>query len=181
MDIACQIDHANTGNNIGTTSPGPARASGTKAAPRARYASQSNNNEQGEEPTSKSALASLLITLLSAGLVHAWVHPPRKQPPLQEQPVASRVARMQARQGGFVSNGLHQRVMLDDAERHIVATLDGKHDRQALIDSLREALTDGVMVIKGGDDALREVSDERLSQIVEKALERLRESSLLVD
>ncbi len=107
------------------------------------------------------------MMLLGAGIVHAWVHPPRKRPRLQERPVASPIARLQARQGGLVSNGLHQHVMLDDTERQIVANLDGEHDRQALVDGLRDALASGAMVIKESDEAPPEVSGERLSQIVE--------------
>ena len=144
----------------------------------ARYDSQDN----GEGSASEKTLASSLMKFLgAAGLVHAWVHPPRKRPQLQERPVASRVARLQARQGGLVSNVLHQQVMLDATERHIIAILDGKHDREALIDSLREACASGAMIIKTNGEAQREVNDERLSLIVEKTLERLRESALLVD
>jgi methyltransferase-like protein len=150
---------------------------GLPTAKRARYTSKNN----GEAAASKKSLASSLMMLLGTGLVHAWVHPPRKRPQLQERPVASRVARLQARQGGLVSNGLHQQVMLDATERHIIAILDGKHDREALIDSLREAFASGTMTIKTSGEELREVSDQRLSLIVEKALERLRESALLVD
>ena len=144
---------------------------------RARYTTKNS----AEGPASKKALASLLMMLLGAGIVHAWVHPPRKRPQLQERPVASPIARLQARQGGLVSNGLHQQVMLDDTERQIVANLDGEHDRQALVDGLRDALASGAMVIKESDEAPPEVSGERLSQIVEKALGRLYESALLVD
>jgi len=150
---------------------------GLPSGKRARYTSKNN----GEGPDSKKSLASSLMMLLGTGLVHAWVHPPRKRPQLQERPVASRVARLQARQGGLVSNGLHQQVMLDATERHIIAILDGEHDREALIDSLREACTSGAMMIKANGEAQREVNDERLSLIVEKTLERLRESALLVD
>ncbi len=150
---------------------------GLPSGKRARYTSKIH----GEGSASKKTLASSLIMLLGAGIVHAWVHPPRKRPQLQERPVASRVAQLQARQGGLVSNGLHQQVMLDDTERHIIAILDGEHDREALVDSLRDAVASGAMVIKASGEMLQEVSRARLLQIVEKALGSLRESALLVD
>ena len=150
---------------------------GLPSGKRARYTSK--NHREGS--ASKKTLASSLLMLLGAGIVHAWVHPPRKRPRLQERPVASRVAQLQARQGGLVSNGLHQQVMLDDTERHIIAILDGEHDRDALVDSLRDAVASGAMVIKASGETLQEVSGDRLLQIVEKTLQSLRESALLVD
>ena len=80
----------------------------------------------------------------------------------------------------MVSNGHHQQVMLDDTERHLIAILDGEHDREALIDSLRDAFASGAMVINASGEALPEASSERLSLMVEKALARLRETVLLV-
>lgn len=149
---------------------------GLPTAKRARY----TGNNNGEGSASKKALASSLMMLLGAGLLHAWVHPPLERPQLQERPVASRVARLQARQGRMVSNGRHQQVLLDDTERHLIAILDGEHDREALIDSLRDAFASGAMVIEANGEALREVSSDRLSLIVNDALARLRESALLV-
>ena len=80
----------------------------------------------------------------------------------------------------MVSNGHHQQVMLDDTERHLIAILDGEHDREALIDSLQDAFASGAMVIKASGEAVEEVSSERLSAIVDKTLERLRDAALLV-
>ena len=59
--------------------------------------------------------------------------------------------------------------------------LDAAHGRQALIDSLRDAFASGAMVIEASGEALREVSSDRLSLIVDNALARLREAALLVD
>jgi methyltransferase-like protein/2-polyprenyl-3-methyl-5-hydroxy-6-metoxy-1,4-benzoquinol methylase len=150
-----------------------------KALPRdkrARYSSKSN----GKGPASKKTLASSLMMFLGAGLVDAWVHPPQSLSRLQERPIASRVARLQARQGGSASNGRHQQVALDDTERHLIAILDGEHDREALIESLHDAFASGAMVIKAEGEAVQEVSSERLSAIVDKTLERLRHAALLV-
>ena len=99
---------------------------------------------------------------------------------MQEQPIASRVARLQARQGASATNTRHQQVLLDNTERHLIAILDGKHDREALIESLRDAFARGAMVIKADGEAVQEVSSERLSAIVDKTLEHLRHAALLV-
>ena len=143
---------------------------------RARYEGKDN----GEGSASKKALASSLMMYLGAGLVHGWVHPPRKLSQLQERPLASPVARLQARQGAVVSNGHHQLVMLNGTQRHLIAILDGEHDREALIDSLRDAFASGAMVIAEKGEALQEVSSDKLSLLVANALERLREAALLV-
>jgi methyltransferase-like protein len=146
------------------------------ASNRARYGGENN----GEGSAGKKALASSLMMFFGAGLVHAWLHPPPRLSPLQERPVASPVARLQARQGKVVSNSHHQQVMLDDTERHLIAILDGEHDRQALIDSLHDAFDRGAMVIEASGETLEEVSSDRLSLIVASTLERLREAALLV-
>ena len=150
-----------------------------KALPRdkrARYSGKSN----GKGPASKKTLASSLMMFLGAGLVDAWVHPPQSLSRVQEQPIASRVARLQARQGGSATNTRHQQVLLDNTERHLIAILDGEHDREALIESLHDAFASGAMVIKADGEAVQEVSSERLSAIVDKTLERLRHAALLV-
>ena len=154
-------------------------AAALKALPRGKRARYSGK-DNGKGSAAKKTLASSLMMFLGAGLVNAWVHPPRTPSTLRERPLASRVARLQARKGGTVSNTRHEQVMLDDTERHLIAILDGEHDREALIDSLREAFTSGAMVIKASGEAVQEVSSDRLSVIVDSALERLRDSALLV-
>jgi len=136
-------------------------------------------SDQRPASESEKTLSSSLMTFLGAGLMQAWVHPPKPIPPIGAKPVASSLVRAQARRGKLVSNCRHEQVMLDDTERHLIALLDGAHDREALIDNLRAAFSGGAMVIKAKGDTLKEVNSEHLSAIVDKALTHLHSRALL--
>ena len=158
-------------------------AAAVKALPAGKRPRRSSKRPSSKDKDTASAsektLASSLMTFLCAGIAHAWVHPPKPLSPLGEKPLASSLARAQARRGELVSNFRHEQVKLDDTERHLIALLDGEHDREALIENLRSAFSGGAMVIKAKDDALKDVSKEHLSAIVNKALARLHAAALL--
>lgn len=144
-----------------------------------RSCKRPSNKDKCAASDSEKALASSLMTFVGAGLVDAWLHPPRPLSPLGAKPVASSLARAQARRGNLISNFRHEQVMLDDTERHLIGLLDGEHDREALIHNLRAAFAGGAMVIKAKGDTLKEVGSEHLSAIVDKALARLHSQALL--
>jgi hypothetical protein len=79
-----------------------------------------------------------------------------------------------------VSDSRHQQLKLDDVERHIVAVLDGKHDRPALIKILQDAAANDPSLVTPGGEILKVASSEKLTQILESVLLRLRDSALLV-
>ena len=147
--------------------------------PRHSRKRSSDKDMSASASVSEQTLASSLMTFLGAGLVHAWVHPPKPLSSIGEKPLASSLARAQARRGKIISNFRHEQVMLDDTERHLIGLLDGEHNRQALIDNLRSAFSGGSMVIKSNIDTLKEVSSDHLSAIVNKALARLHSAALL--
>ena len=93
--------------------------------------------------------------------------------------MALRVARLQAREGKVVTNSHHQLIVLDDMERHLVTILDGENDRQALMDSVREACASGALAMNGGDSP-RKSDHQSLKQTVLKTLARLRDLAVLV-
>ena len=135
-----------------------------------------------DEAASRKTLAVALLVYRGVALVNAWLNPPPELAglPLPEEPIALPVARLQARQGKVVSNSRHQQIKLDEVERHVVAMLDGKHDRPELIKILQDAAADDPALVTPGGEILRVANDEKLSQILEAALLRLRNSALLI-
>jgi methyltransferase-like protein len=135
-----------------------------------------------DQAASRKTLAVALLVYRGVALVNAWLNPPPglARLPLPEAPIALPVARLQARQGKVVSDSRHQQVKLDDVERHIVAALDGKHDRPALVKILQDAAADDPALVTPGGEILQVASQEKLSQILEAALLRLRHSALLI-
>ena len=61
----------------------------------------------------------------------------------------------------------------------MIGLLDGKHDRETLIDSLRSAFSGGAMMIKSKGEALKDVSGEHLTVILDKTLSRLHSAALI--
>ena len=136
-----------------------------------------------DEAACRKMLSVALLMYRGVALVNAWLNPPPDPAclPLPEAPVALPVARIQARQGNAVSNARHQQIKLDDVERHIITILDGRHDRPELIKYLQDAAaTDPTLAAPGGE-ILQVASDEKLPQILEAVLLRLRDSALLID
>jgi methyltransferase-like protein len=162
----------------GTMSFDDLHAASLKLLPAGKRARRSGNGK-GAASTSEAKLASSLMTYLGGGLVHAWVHPPKPLSPVGEKPLASSLARAQARLGNTVSNFRHQQIMLNDTERHLIGLLDGKHDRETLIDSLRSAFSVAAMMIKSKGEALKDVSGEHLTVILDKTLSRLHSAALI--
>jgi len=138
-------------------------------------------SQKSEAGDSRSELSLALMAFMSAGLMECFVHPPRPLRRPGEHPVASPVARCQARDGVKVTNSRHELVTLTDTEHHIIKSLDGSHDRQALASSLGDALASGAMRVMQDGEALDEVDPKMLSDIVERSLHRLYRGALLVE
>ncbi len=97
-----------------------------------------------------------------------------------ERPVASRVARFQARRGDRVTNLRHERVDLDGLDRYILALLDGEHDVDAVVESLWAGpVAEGYIQIEAPGDAPQRAR-QSLRQAVEKRLRWLGRAALLL-
>ena len=135
-----------------------------------------------DEAACRKKLAAAMLMYRGVALVNVWLNPPPEMAclPLPAAPIALSLARLQARQGNSVTNARHQQIKLDDVERQIVAALDGKHGRPELIKILQDAAADEPGLATPRGEILRVANDEKLSQILEAALLRLRNSALLI-
>jgi hypothetical protein len=107
-------------------------------------------------------LCDVLLRLYGADFIDLHLYPPRFVTTVSEKPVASPVARLQARRGRLVCN-LCQRPLSIDGElaRTLLVNLDGHHDRHALIDLLQP--------LRPGDDIAKEL-DSKLKELASLAL-----------
>lgn len=103
------------------------------------------------------------------------------------RPVATRVARLQARQGDRVTNLRHERVSMDGFDRFLLMHLDGSHDHGALVDLLMAGpVAEGVLTLKAEattpEDDSGEGADLRavLGHEVRRRLAGLARAGLLV-
>jgi methyltransferase-like protein/SAM-dependent methyltransferase len=79
------------------------------------------------------ALAVHLLRCYMAGLVEFHVHRPEFCRQVRERPLASPLTRLLAREGGPVANRRHEVVPLEPFALQVLACLDGRNDRAAIL------------------------------------------------
>ncbi len=96
------------------------------------------------------------------------------QPPLageaSERPIASAVARYEARQGAIVANLWHERAHLTPLNRQLVQLLDGTRNRSALLDSLAALAREEKIHLKVDGQPITD--EARVRQLLEGELEQ---------
>ncbi len=96
---------------------------------------------------------------------------------ISDRPMASALARHQAKAGEPVVNQLHESGLMDDFDRHMLQFLDGANDRNAMVDRLVKLVENGVLRSSSlGSDALR----RNLAKAVEDNLGHFARLALLV-
>jgi methyltransferase-like protein/SAM-dependent methyltransferase len=93
------------------------------------------------------------------------------------RPVASALARYQAKTGDPVINQLQESGLMDEFDRHMLQLLDGANDRNAMVERLVKLVENGVLKSSSpGSDALR----RNLARAVEDNLGHFAKLALLV-
>jgi hypothetical protein len=124
----------------------------------------------GREPAPDEAdkLAGLLTAVWMTGLVQFHGHVPRYSPAVPERPVASPLARLQARSGEFVTTLLHGTIRIEDApSRHLLQLLDGTRDRDRLTADMLAAFPPDQ---RPTPDSLRAALDRNLARLARAGL-----------
>jgi methyltransferase-like protein/SAM-dependent methyltransferase len=96
-----------------------------------------------------------------------------------QNPLASSLARYQARTGNLVTNLRHQPVRLGDLDRHLLMMLDGSRDRTALVKGLADLVQQGVLAAPMGSGSTGDELRVHLASALEQHLELFGQSSLL--
>ncbi|GIV95874.1 MAG: hypothetical protein KatS3mg057_0531 [Herpetosiphonaceae bacterium] len=95
-------------------------------------------------------------------------------------PVVSAVARIQARQGNELTNLYHELVNVDPTSRRLIQHCDGTHDRTALIDAMLELSTALAVAPEEDREAQAPLDRDAAAQAVDRMVESLIRSALLV-
>ena len=120
----------------------------------------------GDEPAApaRAALCDALLDAAVRGVVWLHAHPPAVSAHAGERPLASALARLQARDGEPVATLRHGSIRVDDElDRRVLALLDGTRDRAAL-----RAQLEGFGGLRG--DALAERLEAILERVARTAL-----------
>ena len=96
------------------------------------------------------------------------------QPPLvgtlSERPIASAIARFEARQGSIVANLWHERAHLTPLNRQLVRLLDGTRDRTAVLDSLVKLAIEEKIHLKVDGQPITE--EGQMRQLLDRELDQ---------
>ncbi|MBK8738452.1 MAG: class I SAM-dependent methyltransferase [Betaproteobacteria bacterium] len=121
------------------------------------------------------ALGVELLQLYAAGIAELRAWDPEPSATISEQPMTSRLARLQAQRGSELTTLLHQPLRLDPFERALVPLLDGKRNLATLAEALA---ANGVGAARHGDHRSPVRSDA--SAALRNALLRLAKAGALL-
>jgi methyltransferase-like protein len=134
---------------------------------------------------SRSDVQALAAQILE-GYAHGFVVLRSRKAPfvtaLSDRPVASALARHQAKTGDLVTNQLHESGLVDDFDRHMLQLLDGSNDRKAVVESLAKLVENGTLRSSnpGSESSRGEPLRRNLAKAVEDGLGHFAKLALLV-
>ncbi len=133
------------------------------------------------------ALEAGLIRCFGQKRVELGTLPPEFVVEISDRPVASALAREQARLGATVTNLRHEAGTLNAFGREVLCLLDGDHDRAALLEELGRAAGEGRFTLRaaesnaGGATSQRgRAAEDVLEQSLDDCLKKLARFALLV-
>lgn len=121
-----------------------------------------------------------LLQCAAAGIVELRASPAPFTTRVLERPVASAVARMEARTGTALSNLRHETVTVDEFNRQLVLRLDGTRDRAALADEMAKLVETNELAIRQEGVEVRDPATVRalMLQAVDENLASLARAGL---
>jgi methyltransferase-like protein/2-polyprenyl-3-methyl-5-hydroxy-6-metoxy-1,4-benzoquinol methylase len=138
-----------------------------------------NHPTSNDPALSAESLAANLLSGYCVGFFQICLHPPQLVVRAGRQPAVNPLARLQAENGLVVTNRLHEPVTLNPLSRRMVRRLDGNHDRRALVECVREAISCGELNLQNvakepaaspGPKTLSGIVDEVLANVCSAAL-----------
>ncbi|HXQ69729.1 MAG TPA: class I SAM-dependent methyltransferase [Pyrinomonadaceae bacterium] len=124
------------------------------------------------DPENEAKLEELLLKAHGAGLIEMHLHVSSFALEPGERPVASPLARLQARDGSIITNLLHNNIKLeDDLGRQLLLLLDGTRDRSALFKEFQLAI--GQISEKSSDRETLTKTEEFLKTLPTELEEKL--------
>ncbi len=137
-------------------------------------------DHRSAEAVSSDLLGMGMMAALVGGMLELSVHPPRFVDNVSDQPVASALAREQAADGEVVTNMRQGFIQLDTLARYVIRHLDGRHDRDQLVHSVKAALESGALTIGRSEGQPDTIDVEALAPLVDHTLEQICKSALLI-
>ncbi|MCH9011407.1 MAG: hypothetical protein IIC21_12355 [Chloroflexi bacterium] len=124
----------------------------------------------------------LIANSQSSDLIAFHTHAPDLVSEVSDRPRASLTARYQAKADLPITNLFHFAIKMNEAPRHLLAFLDGDHDRAALMKVMEDFLARGLIEVTLDDEPVADVEVARpyLEQALDYQLAQMASAALLV-
>lgn len=98
-----------------------------------------------------------------------------------EKPEALPWARLQAQRMGVVTNRRHEVIRLNDLDKHLIPTLDGKHDKAAIVEKLASVALSGQLNVQRDNITLYDPAEikKALDSVIDQALQNVANQALM--
>jgi len=123
-----------------------------------------------EGDAGRNTLAGAMLGALVAGLLKIYLHPPELCTAVSDLPQVTPLSRILARQGSDLVNQVHENVVLDEVQNFLASRLDGRRDRNALLEELGQSVAAGELKTEGESQAVSQALDGALSELCKRAL-----------
>jgi SAM-dependent methyltransferase/methyltransferase-like protein len=129
----------------------------------------------------ESEVRALIVAGFEIGAIELHTWQPRLADGTSAYPEATPVARYEAARGAEATTLWHERLMLSNpASRHLLIGLDGRRDRQAIIDHLTSAILADQMVQPGGTMSSKSEVRAEVAQQLDGAIGDLARAAVLI-
>jgi methyltransferase-like protein len=129
----------------------------------------------------ESEVRALIVAGFEIGAIELHTWQPRLADGTSACPEATPVARYEAARGAEATTLWHERLMLSNpASRHLLIGLDGRRDRQAIIDHLTSAILADQMVQPGGTMSSKSEVRAEVAQQLDGAIGDLARAAVLI-
>jgi len=127
-------------------------------------------------------LGIMILQSFCAGLVDLQLTPPAFTTTPSEKPTGYSIARLQADSSNMVTNARHEMVTLNEFDRQVLRTLDGKNNQNSIHKILMDLIAKGVLVARENDQPIQD--QDRIRWVLERqfpaSLDRLCKLALIV-
>jgi methyltransferase-like protein len=139
--------------------------------------------EEEKRDSDPLVLGELLLKTYAANAVQLHLHAHNFVLKVSEHPVASRLARLQARNGSVLASLRHTPVKMEDpAGRGLLQLMDGTRDRAAILDQMTGLIASGEVAVHREGQPLEDAGEavQFMTEHFEESLARMARLALLV-
>ena len=123
-----------------------------------------------------------LLTAYSTNAVVFRTHELPFVTEVSDKPKVSELAKLQAENNFYVTNQLHEIVIIDIFSKHLLALLDGKRDHKQLIEELTKLVKSDTLVVQKDGKQVKdgEALKESLTAAMNESLSKMAKAAVLV-